>query len=46
MSRNNANDGITWTKDIANPVITPMTELYEKLDWTDPYVLPVSDLYC
>ena len=31
-------DGITWTKDIANPVITPMTELYEKLDWRDPYV--------
>lgn len=25
-------------KDIANPVITPMTELYEKLDWRDPYV--------
>ena len=21
-----------------NPVITPMTELYEKLDWRDPYV--------
>ena len=25
-------DGITWTKDAANPVITPMIELYEKLD--------------
>lgn len=33
-----SDDGITWTKDIANPVITPMTELYEKLDWRDPYV--------
>ena len=31
-------DGITWTKDAANPVITPMIELYEKLDWRDPYV--------
>ena len=37
MSRNK-HDGITWTKDITNPVITPMTELYEKLDWRDPYV--------
>ena len=26
-------DGITWKKDTANPVITPITELYEKLDW-------------
>ena len=33
-----SDDGITWTKDIASPVITPMTELYEKLDWRDPYV--------
>lgn len=33
-----SDDGITWTKDIANPVIAPMTELYEKLDWRDPYV--------
>ena len=31
-------DGITWKKDTANPVITPITELYEKLDWRDPYV--------
>lgn len=31
-------DGITWTKDESNPVITPMIELYEKLDWRDPYV--------
>ena len=33
-----SDDGITWTKDITNTVITPMTELYEKLDWRDPYV--------
>lgn len=31
-------DGVVWTKDAANPVITPMVELYEKLDWRDPYV--------
>ena len=31
-------DGIVWTKDPANPVITPLTELYEKLDWRDPYI--------
>ncbi len=31
-------DGITWEKDKANPVIKPMIELYEKLDWRDPYV--------
>ena len=33
-----SDDGITWTKDPANPVILPMTELYESLDWRDPYV--------
>ena len=31
-------DGITWEKDPANPVITPLVELYEMLDWRDPYV--------
>lgn len=31
-------DGITWEKDKANPVIKPMITLYEKLDWRDPYV--------
>lgn len=31
-------DGINWIKDPENPVITPMIELYEKLDWRDPYV--------
>lgn len=33
-----SDDGITWTKDAGNPVIKPMIELYEKLDWRDPYV--------
>ena len=33
-----SDDGITWEKDPANPVILPMIELYEKLDWRDPYV--------
>lgn len=33
-----SDDGIEWKKDAANPVIVPMTELYEKLDWRDPYV--------
>ena len=31
-------DGITWEKDPGNPVIKPMIELYEKLDWRDPYI--------
>lgn len=33
-----SDDGITWVKDPANPVITPIAELYEELDWRDPYV--------
>lgn len=33
-----SDDGIHWEKDAANPVIKPMIELYEKLDWRDPYV--------
>lgn len=31
-------DGIAWEKDPANPVITPLVELYEEGDWRDPYV--------
>lgn len=31
-------DGIKWVKDSANPVISPMEELYESLDWRDPYI--------
>ena len=33
-----SDDGIHWVKDPANPVITPIVELYEELDWRDPYV--------
>lgn len=33
-----SDDGIHWKKDQGNPVITPMLELYEELDWRDPYV--------
>lgn len=36
-------DGVTWHKDVANPVIEPMTELYEELDWRDPYVFYNND---
>jgi beta-fructofuranosidase len=39
-------DGITWTKNPANPVITPMVELYEDLDWRDPYVFYNEDDQC
>lgn len=31
-------DGVKWVKDSANPVISPLEELYESLDWRDPYV--------
>jgi len=31
-------DGITWTKDENNPIIIPKTDLFESLDWRDPYV--------
>ena len=39
-------DCITWTKDAANPVISPMEELYESLDWRDPYVFYNEDDRC
>lgn len=39
-------DGISWKKDEANPVIKPMVELYEKLDWRDPYVFYNEDDKC
>ncbi len=39
-------DGITWEKDPSNPVITPMIELYEKLDWRDPYVFYNEEDQC
>ena len=39
-------DGITWEKDPANPVITPLVELYEMLDWRDPYVFYNEEDHC
>lgn len=39
-------DGITWTKDPGNPVISPFEELYESLDWRDPYVFYNEDDKC
>ncbi|MDD2980548.1 MAG: glycoside hydrolase family 32 protein [Hespellia sp.] len=41
-----SDDGIKWTKDAANPVISPMAELYEQLDWRDPYVFYNEDDKC
>lgn len=31
-------DGIKWVKDENNPCLVPKTDLYESLDWRDPYV--------
>jgi beta-fructofuranosidase len=31
-------DGVTWTKDANNPCLVPKTDMYESLDWRDPYV--------
>lgn len=39
-------DGIKWIKDIANPVIEPFEDLYESLDWRDPYVFFNEDDNC
>ncbi|MDO5147097.1 MAG: glycoside hydrolase family 32 protein [Eubacteriales bacterium] len=39
-------DGVTWKKDSMNPVIKPKTDLYEKLDWRDPYVFYNEDDHC
>lgn len=33
-----SDDSITWEKDPRNPIIIPNTDLYEPLDWRDPYV--------
>lgn len=41
-----SDDSITWTKDASNPVIIPKTELYEPLDWRDPYVFYNEDDAC
>lgn len=32
-----SSDGVTWAKDANNPILVPMTDLYESLDWRDPY---------
>lgn len=39
-------DGVNWTKDPGNPVIKPKIELYEKLDWRDPYVFYNEEDQC
>jgi beta-fructofuranosidase len=39
-------DCVTWRKDAANPVISPFEELYESLDWRDPYVFYNVDDKC
>ncbi len=31
-------DGVVWTKDPDNPILSPMTDKYEPQDWRDPYV--------
>ncbi|MCC8107452.1 MAG: GH32 C-terminal domain-containing protein [Planctomycetes bacterium] len=31
-------DGVVWTKDPANPILTPRLDEYEDQDWRDPYV--------
>ena len=41
-----SNDGIHWIKDVGNPVIKPIPELYETLDWRDPYVFYNEDDDC
>ncbi len=33
-----SDDSITWEKDPDNPVVIPKVDLYEPLDWRDPYV--------
>lgn len=36
-------DGVVWTKNPANPIITPLTDRYEELDWRDPYIFYNED---
>jgi beta-fructofuranosidase len=33
-----SSDGVSWTKDKNNPCLVPKTDMYESLDWRDPYV--------
>ena len=39
-------DGIIWNKNPSNPVISPLEDLYESLDWRDPYVFYNEDEKC
>jgi beta-fructofuranosidase len=32
-----SDDGVSWTKDPKNPILVPKTDIYERLDWRDPY---------
>ena len=41
-----SDDAITWKKDSNNPIIIPKTDLYEPLDWRDPYVFYNDDEQC
>lgn len=46
ICRATSEDGIKWTKDAANPVISPLEELYEGMDWRDPYVFYNEEDQC
>jgi len=37
ICRATSDDGLTWTKDVGNPCLVPNADLYESLDWRDPY---------
>jgi beta-fructofuranosidase len=41
-----SDDSIRWEKDPRNPIIIPNTDLYEPLDWRDPYVFYNTDELC
>lgn len=39
-------DGVKWVKDAKNPVIIPIEEKYEIVDWRDPFVFYNEDDQC
>jgi beta-fructofuranosidase len=41
-----SDDGVRWTKDAANPCLVPKTDMYESLDWRDPYAFFNDDDGC
>lgn len=41
-----SHDSVKWEKDSNNPLIRPIPELYERLDWRDPYVFYNEDDAC